>query len=300
MDISKLDIKLLVAFVILMEERNVTYAAERLGLSQPATSAMLARLRELFHDPLMLRTPRGMVPTDRAISLVPAIKKVLVELEQLVSPPEQFDPTEAKFVLSLAATDYVQAVVLPPLLEYFEQVAPSIKIAVKLIDVNRLEQQMERGEVDIALLPQGNAPISLNSQVLINEEFVCVVCRGHPSVQRELSLDLYCKLNHVLVSPRSNDFSGVVDRVLGELGRTRMVSISIPNFLMVPSIVERSQRIATIPSRLAQRYENSWQILKPPIEIPGFTIALVWHSRTENDVAQIWLRQAIALVVKGL
>lgn len=299
MSISKLDLRLLVAFLVLMEERNVTQAAARLELSQPATSAILARLRDLFHDPLMLRTPRGMIPTARAEALVPAVKKALAELEQLVSPPLDFDPSTATIVLSLAAVDYVQAVVLPPLLTYFEQIAPLMRIALKPIEVNRLAQQLERGELDIALMPQENAPASLQSEVLIHETFVCVVSREHSAVQGKLSLDRYCELDHVLVAPRGNDFVGIVDRVLAEQGRSRTVSVSIPNFLMVPELIERSQRIATIPSRLAQRYQDRWQILNPPIELPGFTIALVWHPRTETDIAQIWFRQAIVQVIES-
>lgn len=278
----------------------MTQAADRLGLSQPATSAILARLRDLFDDPLMLRTPRGMIPTARAESLVPAVKTALATLEQLVHPEIEFDPGTAKLTVSLAAIDYVQAVVLPPLLSYFEQTAPLMRVAVKPINVNQLAQQLERGELDLALMPQGNAPASLRSEVLMHETFLCVVCRHHPTVQGQLSLALYCELEHILVAPRGNDFSGVVDRVLAEHGRSRTVSLSIPNFLMVPELIERSHRIATIPARLAYHYADKWQIFQPPIEVPGFTIALVWHPRTETDVAQVWLRRALVQLIKDL
>jgi DNA-binding transcriptional LysR family regulator len=300
MNISDLDFRLLTAFTILMEEQNVTHAADRLGLSQPAMSAILSKLRDVFGDPLMVRTPRGMMPTPRAESLLPEIKQVLTTLEQLVSPPTVFQSAEAKITLSLAAVDYVQAIVLPPLLKHLEQAAPSIKITVKPIEIDRLEQQMERGEVDISLMPQGNAPNSLNSQVLLNEQFVCVVNRKHPEIQQQINLDQYCELDHVLVSPRSNDFLGVVDRALATHNKSRTVSVSISNFLLVPEIIESSQRIATIPLRLAKRYQKRWQILKLPLDVPGFTIALVWHPKNHHDLGQIWLRDTVMKIVKDL
>jgi DNA-binding transcriptional LysR family regulator len=300
MDISKLDLRLLTTFLILMEEQNVSHAAERLGLSQPATSAILARLRDLFGDPLMVRTPQGMMPTPKAESLVPRIKEVLTDLEQLVSSPTVFHPAEAQITVSLAATDYVQAIVLPPFLKQLEQAAPRIKVAVKPIETEALKRQMERGEVDIALMPQGNAPASLSSQVLLNEQFVCVVCRNHADIRQQIDLEQYCELEHVLVSPGGNDFSGIVDRVLALHNKCRTVSVSIPNFLLVPEIVENSQRVATIPSRLAKQYQERWQILKPPLDIPGFTIALVWHSKNQHDLAQIWLRETVTQVIKDL
>lgn len=300
MDISDLDFRLLTTFVILMEEQNVTHAADRLGLSQPAMSAILSKLRKVFNDPLMVRTPRGMMPTPRAERLLPEIKQILTTLEQLASPPTGFHPAAAEITLTLAAVDYVQAIVLPPLLKHLEQVAPKIKIAVKPIEINQLAQQMERGEVDIALMPQGNAPSSLNSQVLLNEQFVCVVSRQHPEIQQQIDLEQYCEGEHVLVSPRSNDFWGVVDQALATHNKFRTVSISIPNFLSVPEIIEHSRRIATIPLRLAQRYQQRWQILKLPLDAPGFTIALIWHPRNHHDLAQIWLRETITKVVSKL
>lgn len=284
------DLNLLAALDALLAERNVTRAARRLNLSQPALSAQLARLRHLFGDPLLLPAQRGMVPTQRALELQDPLRRALEELRAVVAVGSAFDPAAAEFTVSVAASDYVQYAILMPLSAALAREAPGLRFAVRTLDAAGLAAQMERGEIDLAVMTPETAPEPLRRRVLFDERYVAIVRRDHPRVGETLDLDTFCALDHVIVSPRGGGFVGPADAALAAHGRSRRVVLSVPGFLIVPEIVERSDMVALVPGRVARDRAVRLRVLEPPVPVPGFSLAMVWHDRTTDHPAQKWLR----------
>lgn len=288
-DIRNLDFNLLKALDALLDERSVTRAAERLHLTQPAVSGMLTRLRESFGDPLFVRAQRGMVPTLRAVELAGPVKQLLGDIEQMLQP-QAFDPATASMTTTIASTDYALKAIVVPFLRALRVVAPNIRVAVKPIDTLQLTTQFERGEVDLALLTPESTGAMLHSETLFNERYVCVMRTDHPDATGEaLTLDRFCTLDHVLVSPSGGAFQGVTDQALAQVDRSRRVMVSVTSFLVLPEILQASDLIAVVPHRLAKNI-TGLAITDPPLEISGFSKTVAWHERTHHDPAQRWLR----------
>ena len=271
MDIRNVDLNLLVALDALLAERSVSRAAVRLHLSQPAASALLARLRELFGDPLLLRSARGMLPTPRALELLGPVKQVLDEIEAIVQPRAAFDPASASLTFTLSASDYVEYALLPKLVDYLEHKAPGVRLEVRPLDLQLVAMQMESGEVDLCITGLQNAVPGLHLRPLYTERLVSVVRRNHPGVGAHLTLDKFCSLEHIQVSVRGSGFSTRIDEALAALGRKRHARLAVPHFLLVPEIVARSDMISALPERLARGYAKQLRIFEPPVELQKFT-----------------------------
>ncbi|MCX7142139.1 MAG: LysR family transcriptional regulator [Proteobacteria bacterium] len=301
MDIRNVDLNLLVALDALLAERSVSRAAVRLHLSQPATSALLARLRELFGDPLLLRSARGMLPTPRALELLAPIKQVLDEIDAIIQPRHAFDPGSAEHTFTLSASDYVEFALLPTLVDFLERKAPRVSLAVRPLDLQTVARQMETGEVDLCITGLLNAPPGLHERALYTERVVSVVRRKHPGVGERLTLDSFCSLEHISVSVRGSGFSARIDEALAALGRKRHARLAVPHFLLVPEIVARSDMISALPERLALGYANKLRILEPPVKLDSFTVGQIWHERNQREPAQAWLRDVVlTLAQKGM
>ena len=299
MDIRNVDLNLLVAFDALIAERSVSRAATRLHLSQPATSAVLARLRELFGDVLLLRTARGMLPTARALELSGPVKQVLAEINRLVQPQTAFDPTHAELTFTLSASDYVEYALLPALVDFIERKAPGTRLEVKAIDFNLMDKQLESGEVDVCVTSYDNASQRLHARALYTERLVCVVRRNHPEIADSITLDQFCGLEHVSATPSGGGtFVRLIDAALKTAKRMRRIRLKVPHFLMVPEIIASSDMVAVLPERLARGYARKLLILEPPLKLPGFDIASIWHERTHTDPAQQWLRQVLVNLIE--
>ena len=293
MDIRNIDLNLLVALDALLAERSVSRAAVRLHLSQPATSALLARLRELFGDPLLLRSARGMLPTPRALELLAPVKQVLDEIDAIVQPRAAFDPASAVHTFTLSASDYVEYALLPMLVDFLERKAPGVRLAVRPLDLQTVAKQMESGEVDLCITGLQNAPAGLHQQPLYAERIVSVVRRRHPGVGARLTLETFCSLEHILVSVRGSGFSARIDDALAKLGRKRHGRLAVPHFLLVPEIVARSDMISALPERLARGYAGRLRIFEPPVELEDFSVGQIWHERNQREPAQLWLRETL-------
>jgi len=294
MDIRNVDLNLLVALDALLAERSVSRAAVRLHLSQPAASALLARLRELFGDPLLLRSARGMQPTPRALELLAPVKQVLDEIEAIVQPRAAFDAASAAHTFTLSASDYVEYALLPKLVDYLEHKAPGVRLEVWPLDLQLVAKQMESGEVDLCITGLQNVPGGLHLRPLYTERLVPVVRRNHPAVGERLTLDEFCSLEHIQVSVPGSGFSTRIDEALAALGRKRHSRLAVPHFLLVPEIVARSDMISSLPERLARGYARQLRIFEPPVELQKFTVGEIWHERNERDPAQQWLRDVLA------
>ena len=293
MDTKDLDLGLLVTLEALLAEGNVTRAARRLNLSQPALSARLARLRDALGDPLLIPAQRGMVLTQRAVELQQPLHEALDGVRRIVADGAPSDPATMRTTLVIAAIDYVQCALLTRFSIALKAEAPMVRIAWRALDVLAVATQLERGEVDLALASPDHAPAAMRQRQLFREEYAVIARQGHPVVQSRLSLDVFCALEHVVVSPEGGGFSGPADAALEAVGRRRTVALSTSGFLIVPEVVSRSDMIALIPRRIADGWSDRVQVVEPPLTIPGFTIASFWHDRTTNHPAQRWLRERL-------
>ena len=289
-DINRLDFNLLKALDALLDERNVTRAASRLGVTQPAMSGMLTRLRDNFDDPLFVRTQRGIAPTQRALALAGPLKQVLGEVGAWLQPAA-FDPSTSTQRFTLAATDYALRAVALPFVAALKAQAPHIRVALMAVDYGSLHEQLDRGEVDVALTTPDSARPDLHARHLFDEHYVCVLREGHPAAQgrRRLTLNQFCALDHAVVSYNRGSFRGVTDDALEKLGRQRQVTVSIQSFLILPDILRATDMVSVLPSRLVQDAPGL-TVMEPPVEIPGFTKTAVWHERTHREPAHRWLR----------
>ncbi len=295
-DLRQLDLNLLKTFAVLMEEQNVSRAAERLAVTQPAVSGMLTRLRDSFNDPLFVRAQHGVIPTKRAEELAQPIKHILRELEQLIQPPE-FDPATSALTITLAGTDYSLSTIIVPLLARLQHRAPYIRIATHFIQDDKIPQQMEQGSIDIAFMTPETAPADLRGKTLFEETYVCALSKNHPLAQQSaITLEQFCHAEHAIVSYLGGAFSGVTDTVLAQLGKQRRVTTSVPSFLILLDILRSSELLAVVPSRLVAD-AHGLTTLALPFSVPGFSKYMVWHERTHTHPAYQWLREQIQACV---
>ncbi len=295
-NISSVNLNLLVAFAALLDERSVTRAARRTGVSQPAMSNSLAQLRALFADPLFSRQAHGLEPTPRALELAEPVRQGLRLLASALAPAT-FDAKTAQRRFVLEASDYVEFVLLPPLLRRLTREAPGVRVEVRPWGRHEVPASLARAEADLMIGFYDDVPAHHRHQLLFAEEYVCIVRRDHPRVRRELSLARYLELGHVLVSERS-DTPGSVDRALAQKGKRRHVAARVSHFLMVPMLVARSDLVAALSRRVAEPLLKplGLRALAPPLALPCGKIGQVWHEQLDADPAQRWFRALIAEV----
>lgn len=292
-NLRRLDLNLLVTLDVLLSEHNVTRAAQRLHFSQPSVSVHLAKLRDVFGDPLLLPGPRGMQPTARANELREPLRQALDALARAVSPAAPFDPAEASHTWRVAATDYTESAILLPALDGLRSAAPGARLAVLDMVPGRIAKQAEQGVIDLAFHTSEGAPSGLRRRVLFSEQYVLVGRAGHPRLKKRPTLSQFCELDHVIVSPDGAGFRGVTDDALAEAGLARRVVLSVPHFLFVRSVLASTDLVAMLPSRLV-RDTSALRVVAPPVDVPGFEIAMLWHERSHRDPAHEWLREYIS------
>lgn len=295
MDLKQSDIGLLIALDTLLDQESVTAAARALGVSQPAMSAQLARLRALFNDPLLTPSGRKLVPTVRALEIKQPLRVLLADLDLLVRESAQFDPATTDRTFSLIATDYVHAVLSTALLRAFSQDAPNARLAFRAFDPSTVWQHLERDDADLALVTGMDLPEARHRPGFV-EEFTVIQRKGHPRGPSPYTLDSFCSQNHLLVSPEGGGFVGAADKVLAETGRSRRVVFSVPSFLLAPTIVASSDLVALVPLRLAALHKDLVDQIDPPFQSPSFAVDLLWHPRRQNDPAHVWLRSRVARI----
>ena len=280
-----------------MTERSVTRAARRLYLSQPSVSVQLRKLRQLFADPLLTAAPGGMVPTARALALLPDLRESLGNMHRLLSQKRAFDPASARMTWHIGGSDYPEVVILMSLLRRLRRSAPGISLASGEGSHARMFKQLDSGAIDLALLALDSVPEHLHHQVLFEEQYVLVVRKGHPASKQRLTARKLAQLEYALMSPEGGGFRGVTDVELERHGYQRRVILSTQHFLFIPEVVARTDLAAMLPSRLARSRSNQLQILAAPLPVPGFEMAMVWHDRSHTDPAHEWLRRQVQLAV---
>lgn len=300
MNISGVNLNLLVAFEALLDEQSVTRAARRAGVTQPAMSNTLAQLRQLFDDPLFLRQRTGLTPTLRAQQLAEPIRKGLALLRGALTGPS-FEPLHSERRFVIATSDYVELVLLPALLRRLGQVAPRVRLSLRPWSLHQAPPELARGEVDLMLGFYDKLPPHHHEQRLFDDEYVCVVRRRHPTVKHKLTLAQYLQLSHVLVSTEP-DGLGSVDRALAALGKQRRIGARVSHFSSVPVLVARTDLVAALDRRVAEVFARplGLRLFPPPLKLPKGSIGQVWHEQQNADPGQRWLRNLIADVAKQL
>lgn len=297
MDIRQSDLGLLLALDALLSERNVTRAAERLNISQPAMSAQLARLRHLFKDPLLVASGRQMVPTARAMSLHEPLHHRLVELSQMVREHQPFDPASTSRAFRIIAPDYLHMIVTLPLIREIGPSATNIQIVLLPFERATAWQQLENLDADLLLMWRQLTPEEARATMILKDNLCFVQRAGHPRGKKKPSIDELCQLSHAIIAPEAGSLWGVVDDELRKIGKKRRIVASLPSFLTVPPLIAQSDLVAAIPRRLADIAPGGLEVFDLPLAHTDFEMLLSWHPRMQSDPGHEWLRKKIAAAI---
>ena len=272
MHLSSIDLNLLVVLDALLDTQSVQQAGRRVALSASATSHALARLRELFQDPLLVRAGKQLVLTARGAQLRPRVHQLLEETKAVLRETEAFEPRSIERTLNLACTDYAELLVLPPLSRELARSAPGLVLHSRALRESFVEE-LRGGQLDLALgvFQSKTLPDDIHTLTLYRDEFVTLLRKGHPALKKPWTLKLYAELEHVLASPRGGT-TGVVDEVLA--GTDYVLTIS-------ERLVKHSLR------------ELGLVVRKPPVPVPGFAVSMAWHRRMEADPLNLWVRDVL-------
>ena len=296
-NLTRIDLNLLVALDALLTDRSVTRAAARVGLRQSAMSHNLARLRALLGDELLTRGPEGMRPTPRARALVDPVRITLAQITALVSPNQTFDARTAERAFRIGLPDGAEVLLGPALLSYLRESASGIRLHLETTD--RLFDELDAGRLDFAIafgsLPEGQ--VHHKQRRLGADTFVCIFNVHRIGVSSPISLENYVRLPHVLTTLRRGE-QGVVDEALAKLGLSRTVAVTTPRFAAVPFLVAGAPLVATMPAKIAHFFAATLglSISPAPVELPEAPASLVWHASYDQDAANIWLRQTVVSI----
>lgn len=299
--LDRVDIDLLLAFEALLDERNVTRAARRLAIRQPALSARLTRLRVLFNDRLFIPSPsgRGMIATPRALDLQPLLAAALANLHAMMASTGAFEPATSTRVFTLALHENPAVILAPDLIPRIQAAAPGVRLILTLPDKIQMPELLESGAVDIWIGVGSSAHDAWLSRKLFEDQFVTAQRKLHPRGLGDLDLDAFCRLDHLLVSSEGNPFNGVVDDALQALDRRRRVAFSIQSYGLASTIIAASDLLCTLPRRFLERYSETLDLFTPPLELAPTTVVALWHPRYQGDAGHGWLRTQLFEVSNG-
>lgn len=300
--LSRVDLNLLVLFEVVLEERNVGRAAERLRLSPSAVSHGLRRLRDLLNDPLFLKHPKGVVPTERATALAEPISRALGEMRSVVSSAAPFDPLASARRFSIGAADGMLPVILPPLMAALRHEAPRIDIAIRHLQLDPWDltfADLDSRALDIAIIPFSEVPTRFAERMLFDEDFVVGMRARHP-LAKGLTLKRYCEAQHVLVSPRG-DPKGHIDLILGKQGLSRRVALTAPSFMVALATVAETDLLAALPRRFARMYAPAFRVVtaETPFKQPPGPIRMIAPKVAMADAGLSWLFDTLHAVTRS-
>ncbi len=310
MNLARVDLNLLVYLDVLLRECSVTRAAEQLNITQPAMSNGLRRLRDLFDDPLLIRTSDGMRPTARALELQPQLREVLSKLEVVVQS-SNFEPQQSEQLFRIMASDYAESTLLPHLLDTIRETAPGIAFDILTpSDVTFLD--LEKGKIDLAINRFDHLPKSLHHTTLWRDTFSCVLSATNPILD-DFTLDAYLQASHIWVSktgmgvgtgmtPRDTLRLGWVDEALAEIGKQRRIRIFTRHYQVASLLAQQPDLIATLPTQAAllQADNSRLAIRRPPFPIVPIELKMAWSALLQHNNAHIWLRRTIQEVAREL
>ena len=292
MNLSKVDLNLFIVFDAIYTEANLTRAGQIVGITQPAVSNALARLRETFNDPLFVRTAQGMVPTPMAQNIITPVRNALQLLRVSVQESRSFVPDQATKTYRISMTDLTEAVILPHLISRIRRLAPGINVDSFLTKRRETTKELAAGRLDFAI----DAPLNTDTQVrhvkLFEDRHVCVMRKDHPLASKDrISLDEYLAQSHIHISSRRNGL-GHVDLSLGKMGLQRRVMLRSQHYQMAPLVLESTDMVMTVHERFARRHNLHWVSL-PIDDVPAIETHLFWHESTDQDPANRWMREQI-------
>jgi len=311
MQADKVDLNLLEYLDVLLRERNVTRAASHLGLSQPAMSNGLRRLRVLFDDPLLVRTSEGMTPTERANELQPLIRDVLAKVDKAIQPQAAFDAASSERVFRIMASDYAESTIFPHILRRLREEAPGV--ALDLMTPSDVSfPDVEQGKVDLIINRFDTMPQSFHQKLIWNDSFTCLFSAENP-IRDNFNLESYLQAQHIWVSktgmgvgvgidPDDVRRLGWVDEALDALGKKRHISVFTRHYQAAMLLAEQKDLIVTIPTRAAQlKLHNPRVVMRePPFEIPRFDLKMAWSPLLQNNPAHQWMRRLIVEVAQPM
>ena len=302
MSFLTLDLNLLRVFDAVMTEQNLTRAANRLAMTQPAVSNALRRLRDSLGDELLIRTAHGVKPTPRAENLWPAVRQALSALEEAIAPEQNFDIANAHNTFRLAMADATAALWLPALVRSIEREAPKLTIRMVPLTTREPRPMLLRGDIDLAVgfFPgvtaqlaggQGTSVSPIRHEQLYSGRYVCVMRKDHPLANEDLTVDNYCAANHLLVS-FSGRAHGLVDEALAKIGRERRILLTVNQFFTAGRVVATSDLITVLPRHLIASTGITGALITKelPFELPHVHVDMLWHERDTRSPAHKWLR----------
>jgi DNA-binding transcriptional LysR family regulator len=295
-----LDLFTLECFDMLMRERSVSRAAERMDMSQSSMSEVLARLRDRLGDPLLVRTREGMVPTERAQALLPHVRRSIDQLHFIVERAGDFQPHLAAERFRITATDYAQLLLASDLTQLLRTEAPHCTLDLVTVNIRAVEQALEAGDVDLAIAYYPDPPLSLRRGPLFADHYVCIARRGHPATVQPLSAEEFAALPHVSVSPSGlSYFANVVDSALEPLSLGRHVVVKCPHFLIASHLVSQSDMVLALPARAARALTSFFpvQIVEIPLKMKPVDVAMYWHERCHHSRSHQWLRDKVRSIL---
>ena len=307
-NLASFDLNLLRVLDALLSENSTVRAGERVGLSQPAVSAALGRLRAALNDELFFRRGQGLEPTQYARSLQVPLREVLNGIEALIREPGAFAPETSTASFRISGSDFFAEMLMPHLAERLQQLAPGMRVHLVDLVPDSYVDTLDRYEVDLALIPRTELPDWIEAEPVFRSGFLVIARKGHPRLRRAglapgdiVPIDLFCDLGHVLFSPEGNS-SAMGDAALAEVGRERRVVMTMPVFSGVYRAVAGSDLVALLPSALAHHVASAvgLEIYRPPMPVPTAHINLIWHRRYSASPAHRWLRAQIVKILAPL
>lgn len=309
MHVDNFDLNLLVCFDVLMRERNVSRAAEKLNISQPAMSNSLKRLRHHFGDPLLVRSVGGMIPTEKALELEPLIRRSLTVAEEALSPNEEFDPLKSTRTFRILVSDYVEGTLISSLVAFLQNNAPNISLDILTLSDGSF-QDLEKGAIDLAINRFDSVPQSFYQRPIWKDSFSCLVAKGH-SLINENTIEHYLKASHIWVSKTGigigtgmsqSSERGWVDDALTNLGYERQISVFTRHYQIIPLLVQQTNLVATMPTRSALIYKENPNlvIIDPPFEIQPIEVDMVWSPVLHHNSAHRWIRKTLIELAQSI
>jgi DNA-binding transcriptional LysR family regulator len=300
---DNIEIKLLRTFLVLLSERNVSSTAEQLGVTQPAVSHALTRLRTLFDDPLLLRSRSGMVPSSRAAEFAEGVQSLLATYDGLLQLARPFDPSASSQTFRISAPEFPERLLLPDMVRLARQEAPNIRIEMFPPPREKAIEMLESGRLDLRIAWLEHPPQSLRSTQLFQDRIVCVADPQHASVRGRISVKQFTELPHARPYGAGRTVSGrVVDEAVERHGGRLNLAFQVQNYLSIPPMLQGTDLIATTPLRLAlsMRQYHPLQILEVPLRLPRIRYAAYWHERSHKDPAHKWLRELVVQAARRL
>ncbi len=310
-NLNQIDLNLLVYLEVLLRERNVTQAANQLGLSQPAMSNGLRRLRALFDDPLLVRTSEGMTPTERALELEPMVKDILLGVDRAMQPATEFEPRASQMVIRIMASDYAESTLFPAVLTELRENASDITLDImNPSDVSFLD--VERGKVDLVINRFDQMPQSFHQITLWEDSFSCLLSPNHPILD-DFSLESYLSADHIWVSktgmgvgvgvdPSDVQRLGWVDSALAQLGEKRRIRVFTRHYQAAMTLAEQNDLIVTLPTRTTWLKQDDPRVVirQVPFEVPPLELKMAWSPLLHNNAPHRWVRQFITRIARSL